>query len=62
MFHAYLVKVSLNELSTFYLVLRVSLDRIVLQSSGFFLPFVILILDKIFLKPNYKFLLKNRFY
>jgi hypothetical protein len=62
MFHAYLVKVSLNELSTFYLVLRVSLDRIVLQSSGFFLPFVILILDKIFLKPNYKFLLKNRVY
>ena len=46
MFHAYLVKSSLNEISTFYLVLRVSLDRIVLQSSGFYLVLMILVLNK----------------
>jgi len=57
MFHSYLVKVSANELSNFYLVLRVSLDRIVLQSSGFFIPLMILILDKVFLKINNKSLI-----
>jgi hypothetical protein len=57
MFHSYLVKVSANELSNFYLVLRVSLDRIVLQSSGFFIPLMILILDKSFLKINNKSLI-----
>jgi hypothetical protein len=51
MFHAYLVKSSLNEISTFYLILRVSLDRIVLQSSGFYLVLMILVLNrKIFKK------------
>ena len=60
MFHSYLVKVSANELTNFYLVLRVSLDRIVLQSSGFFIPAIILILDNLFLKINNKFLFKDK--
>jgi hypothetical protein len=46
MFHAYLVKASINEISTFYLVLRVSLDRIVLQCSGFYILLMVLILNK----------------
>jgi hypothetical protein len=46
MFHAYLVKASINEISTFYLVLRVSLDRIVLQCSGFYILLIILILNR----------------
>jgi hypothetical protein len=60
MFHSYLVKVSANELSNFYLVLRVSLDRIVLQSSGFFIPAIILILDNVFFNINKKFLFKDK--
>ena len=54
MFHAYLVKSSLNEISTFYLILRVSLDRIVLQSSGFYLVLMILVLNREIFKKKLK--------
>jgi hypothetical protein len=53
MFHAYLVKASINEISTFYLVLKVSLDRIVLQSSGFYILLMILILNKAIFRKKF---------
>jgi hypothetical protein len=54
MTHTYLAKAYVNEIQTFYLVLRVSLDRIVLQSSGFYLILMILILNKEYLKKMNK--------
>lgn len=55
MTHTYLAKAYVNEIPTFYLVLRVSLDRIVLQTSGFYLILMILILNKKNLKKIKKF-------